>query len=61
MIKRARLESLQGKHAELEAIIEREANRPHPDELMLRRLKKQKLALRDEIVGALTDETALSA
>ncbi len=61
MIKRARLESLQGKHADLEEIIHREATRPHPDELALRRLKKQKLALRDEIVGALTEEEALSA
>jgi hypothetical protein len=60
MIKRARLESLQGRHAELEENIHREANRPHPDELMLRRLKKQKLALRDEIAGALSGE-ALSA
>ena len=61
MIKRARLESLQGRHAELEDIIHREATRPHPDELTLRRLKKQKLALRDEIASALSEEEALSA
>jgi hypothetical protein len=60
MIKRARLESLQGKHSELEHLIQREISRPYPEELTLQRLKKQKLALRDEIAGAL-GEMRLSA
>lgn len=39
--------ALQTKHAELDSQIERENNRPHPDEDLIHRLKKQKLHLKD--------------
>jgi hypothetical protein len=41
--------ALQTKHAELDMQIERENNRPHPDEDLIHRLKKQKLHLKDII------------
>ena len=36
-------------HADLDALIDRAAEQSPVDELMLRRLKKKRLALRDEI------------
>lgn len=36
-------------HADLDAMIDRLAAQPQPDELALRRLKKRRLALRDSI------------
>lgn len=49
-------------HAELNASIDRTGSELQMDELSLRRLKKQRLSLRDEIsrleVGLLPDETA---
>jgi uncharacterized protein len=42
--------ALQTKHAELDMQIERENNRPHPDEDLIHRLKKQKLHLKDILV-----------
>lgn len=41
--------ALQTKHAELDTQIERENSRPHPDEDLIHRLKKQKLQLKDII------------
>jgi hypothetical protein len=41
--------ALQTKHAELEAQLETENNRPHPDDDLIHRIKKQKLALKDTI------------
>ena len=40
---------LQVKHSELEAAIEKENARPHPDDIQLHDLKRQKLRLKDEI------------
>jgi hypothetical protein len=40
---------LQVKHSELEAAIEKENARPHPDDIYLHDLKRQKLRLKDEI------------
>jgi hypothetical protein len=45
----ARLESLKARHAELEAQIAAEDNRPRPDEDLLHRLKVEKLRLKEEI------------
>ena len=42
--------ALQTKHAELDTQIERENSRPHPDEDLIHRLKKQKLHLKDILV-----------
>ena len=36
-------------HADLDALIDRAANQIPVDELMMRRLKKRRLALRDQI------------
>ncbi|MFQ6016664.1 MAG: YdcH family protein [Kiloniellaceae bacterium] len=44
-----RLDSLRAKHACLEALIEEEKHRPHPDDLRLSELKREKLRIKDEI------------
>ena len=45
----AHLASLAAKHAELEAVIAREGQRPHPDNLAMARLKREKLRLKEAI------------
>ena len=45
------VEALASKHAALHAIIDAEEHRPHPDDDLLTRLKKEKLRLKDELVG----------
>ncbi len=47
----AQVESLEQKHAALEALIDKEAHRPHPDDVRLHELKKEKLRIRDEMTG----------
>lgn len=44
-------EELSSKHAALHAMIDEEEHRPHPDEDLLHRLKKEKLRIKDELVG----------
>lgn len=44
-----RLIELRMEHADLDAMIDRAAERHPVDELMMRRLKKRRLALRDQI------------
>jgi hypothetical protein len=44
-----RLIELRIEHADLDALIDRISHEPTLDELMLRRLKKKRLGLRDEI------------
>lgn len=44
-----RIDALKAKHAELDAELEAEENRPHPDDLHAAELKKQKLRVKDEI------------
>lgn len=46
---RARLEDLRIEHRDLDEAIVRLAHAPIEDELVLRRLKKRKLALKDKI------------
>ena len=48
-------EELESKHAALHALIEEEEHRAHPDEDLLHRLKKEKLRLKDELAGHLTE------
>ena len=48
---RARLEDLRVEHRDLDEAIARLSASPVEDELMLRRLKKRKLALKDRIVA----------
>ncbi|MDO1558815.1 DUF465 domain-containing protein [Brevundimonas sp. 2R-24] len=47
---RERLAQLQQEHADLDASIEALGRMPVPDQLRIARLKRQKLALKDEIV-----------
>ena len=49
------LSALRSKHADLEAQIEIEETRPYPDEDLIHRLKKQKLALKDTIAQELAE------
>lgn len=51
---KAMVEELESKHAALHALIEEEEHRPHPDEDLLHRLKKEKLRLKDELAGHVT-------
>ena len=51
MIPEVRLDSLRAKHAELEAEIDVEVHRPHPDDGRLVELKKEKLRVKDKIEG----------
>jgi hypothetical protein len=47
----SQVEALEHKHAELEAMIDEEEHRPHPDDIRLHELKKEKLKVRDLMVG----------
>ncbi|MGE0660046.1 MAG: YdcH family protein [Reyranellaceae bacterium] len=44
-----RVETLKAKHAALEAALQEENTRPHPDETAIAALKRQKLKLKDTI------------
>lgn len=46
---RARLNELQIEHRDLDLVIEHLALNPPPDQLLIRRLKKRKLQLKDRI------------
>lgn len=46
----ARLNALRQEHTDLDASIEALGHMPVPDQLMIARLKRKKLILRDEIV-----------
>ncbi len=46
-----RLDSLKAKHVTLDHEIENEEKRPHPDDIHIHELKKQKLLVKDEIAG----------
>jgi len=45
----SRIEALKSKHHDLKLAIEEQNSRPHPDEVELHGLKKQKLKIKDEI------------
>ena len=47
---RARLAGLRIEHQDLDAAVEALSSVPQPDQIRIARLKKKKLALRDEIV-----------
>ena len=46
-----RIEALKSKHHNLEQALDSEAHRALPDDLQIATLKRQKLALKDEIAG----------
>ncbi len=43
------LEDLKARHASLEHELEAESKRPHPDEVVITDLKRQKLKVKDQI------------
>ncbi len=45
----AHVQTLETRHTEIEALIEREEHRPHPDTMRLMSLKKRKLRLKEEL------------
>ena len=45
------VDTLVSKHHALEEAIEQENNRPHPDEIEIASLKKQKLRIKDELAA----------
>jgi uncharacterized protein len=47
----AHLSALESKHAVLDARINEENQRPHPDDVTLSRLKKEKLKIKEAIAG----------
>jgi len=47
----AHLSALEMKHADLDARIAEENQRPHPDDTLITRLKKEKLKVKEAIVG----------
>lgn len=44
-----RIESLKAKHADLDCAIQTEKRRPYPNEPQIALLKRQKLAVKDEL------------
>ena len=55
------LHYLRREHARLEDLIDRERQRPQPDQLQLARLKKLKLAVRDQIAEIETSVSGTKA
>jgi hypothetical protein len=47
----AHVAALSEKHAFLESMIDEEVHRPHPDDMVLQQLKKEKLRLKEELNG----------
>lgn len=50
-----RVQLLKQKHTEIESALKREEARPLPDSLTIATLKRQKLAIKDEIAGLSLD------
>ena len=50
---KAHVEALESKHAALQARIDAEEQRPYPDDILLHRLKKEKLKLKDHMSSLL--------
>lgn len=46
-----RIQSLKLRHTQLESELEQETHRPHPDDLHIAEIKRQKLRLKDEIAN----------
>ena len=47
----AHVDALASKHAALQIQIDTEEQRPQPDDVLLHRLKKEKLRIKDEMLG----------
>lgn len=50
-----RIESLKKRHTEIDLRLTAEENRPAPDDVLLHKLKCQKLVLKDELTKLLDD------
>lgn len=50
-IPQPRIDALEARHALIEDRITKETATPHPDEMELSRLKREKLHLRDSLAG----------
>jgi hypothetical protein len=48
---KAHVDAIASRHAALHSMIDEEEHRPHPDMDLLHRLKKEKLRLKDTLVG----------
>lgn len=55
----AHLNALQKKHSSIETAIQEESHRPMPDFAQLTQMKKQKLAVKEEITRILSANPAL--
>jgi hypothetical protein len=51
MLEDPHIEALLAKHRKLEEAIAEEITRPHPDDVKLHEMKREKLKLKDEIAG----------
>ncbi|MDP6604256.1 MAG: YdcH family protein [Rhodospirillales bacterium] len=49
-----RIKALKERHKALDAALEEEFSRPHPDDLEIHSLKKRKLQIKDEIASIST-------
>ena len=49
MSEETHVESLKSRHAELEALIDDENGRPHPDDDIINQLKREKLRIKDQL------------
>ena len=49
MSENPKIESLRAQHAALEAQLDKESSRPHPDDCSISELKREKLRIKDEI------------
>lgn len=49
-----RIQSLKLRHSQLENELDQENHRPHPDDLHIAEIKRQKLKLKDEIASLST-------
>ncbi|MEM7170641.1 MAG: DUF465 domain-containing protein [Pseudomonadota bacterium] len=51
MIAEERMESLRAKHASIETEIDEENQRPHPDDMRITELKREKLRIKEQLEG----------
>lgn len=49
-----RLEALKVRHSTLDDMIQQELTRPHPDDIEIHALKKEKLRIKDEMASIVT-------
>ena len=51
MTEQDKVSNLRSRHSELDAKIDREGDRPLPDELLMANLKREKLKIKDELAS----------